>query len=102
MLVRKESTLNGVTMTMETGRMAKQANASVLVTYGGTSVLASIVMGKEDKEDIDFLPLMVDYRDKYYAAGRIPGGVFKREAKPSTSEVLSARITDRTIRPLFS
>ena len=101
MLVRKESTLNGVTMTMETGRMAKQANASVLVTYGGTSVLASIVMGKEDKEDIDFLPLMVDYRDKYYAAGRIPGGVFKREAKPSTSEVLSARITDRTIRPLF-
>jgi len=101
MFVKKESTLNGVTMTMETGKMAKQANGSVLVTYGGTSVLASVVMGKEDKEDIDFLPLMVDYRDKYYAAGRIPGGVFKREAKPSTSEVLSARITDRTIRPLF-
>ncbi len=101
MFVKKESTLNGVPLSIETGKMAKQANASVVVTYGGTSVLASIVMGKEDKEDIDFLPLLVDYREKYYAAGRIPGGVFKREAKPTTNEILSARITDRTIRPLF-
>lgn len=86
---------------LETGRMAKQADGSVMVQYGGTVVLVSVVMAKEAKEGADFLPLTVEYQEKTYAAGKIPGGFFKREGRPSEKEILTARLIDRPIRPLF-
>jgi polyribonucleotide nucleotidyltransferase len=86
---------------LETGRVAKQANGSVTVTYGGTVVLVTACMSREAKEDRDFFPLTVEYQEKTYAAGRIPGGFFKREGRPSESEILTARLIDRPIRPLF-
>jgi polyribonucleotide nucleotidyltransferase len=86
---------------LETGRIAKQANGSVTVTYGGTVVLVTACMSKDIKEGRDFFPLTVEYQEKTYAAGRIPGGFFKREGRPSESEILTARLTDRPIRPLF-
>lgn len=86
---------------LETGKIARQANASVTVQYGGTVVLVTACMSKETKEEADFLPLTVEYQEKTYAAGRIPGGFFKREGRPSESEILSARLIDRSIRPLF-
>jgi polyribonucleotide nucleotidyltransferase len=85
----------------ETGKLAKQANGAVLVSYGGTVVMVTACMSSEVKEDIDYFPLFVEYREKTYAAGRIPGGFFKREGRPSESEILSARLIDRPIRPLF-
>ena len=85
----------------ETGKVAKQANGSVVVTYGGTVVLMTACMSKEPREGLDFFPLTVEYQEKTYAAGRIPGGVFKREGRPSESEILVARLIDRPIRPLF-
>ncbi len=86
---------------METGRLAKQADGSVTVTYGGTVVLVTACMSREKKEGQDFFPLTVEYQEKTYAAGRIPGGFFKREGRPSESEILTARLIDRPIRPLF-
>ncbi|MCM8800456.1 MAG: polyribonucleotide nucleotidyltransferase [Candidatus Omnitrophica bacterium] len=86
---------------LETGRIARQANGSVTVQYGGTVVLVTCCMSKEPKEDKDFFPLTVEYQEKTYAAGRIPGGFFKREGKPSENEILTARLIDRPIRPLF-
>lgn len=86
---------------LETGKLAKQANASVTVQYGGTVVLVTACMAKEAKEGRDFFPLTVEYQEKTYAAGRIPGGFFKREGRPSESEILCARLIDRPIRPLF-
>lgn len=86
---------------METGHVAKQANGSVVVTYGGTVVLVTACMSREVKEGRDFFPLTVEYQEKTYAAGRIPGGFFKREGRPSESEILGARLIDRPIRPLF-
>ncbi|MFH2146045.1 MAG: polyribonucleotide nucleotidyltransferase [Candidatus Omnitrophota bacterium] len=86
---------------IETGRFAKQASGSVTVQCGGTVVLVTAVMSKEPKTDIDFLPLTVEYKEKTYAAGRIPGGFFKREGRPSEREILTARLIDRPIRPLF-
>ncbi|MCM8794816.1 MAG: polyribonucleotide nucleotidyltransferase [Candidatus Omnitrophica bacterium] len=86
---------------LETGRLAKQADGAVMVQYGGTVVLASVVSAKEPKEGVDFLPLTVEYQEKMYAAGKIPGGFFKREGKPSEKEILTARLVDRPIRPLF-
>ena len=88
-------------LVMETGKIAKQANGSVTVTYGGTVVLVTACMSREIREGQDFLPLTVEYQEKTYAAGRIPGGFFKREGRPSESEVLTARLIDRPIRPLF-
>jgi len=85
----------------ETGKLAKQANAAVTVQCGGTVVLVTAVMAKEARENIDFLPLTVEYKEKTYAAGRIPGGFFKREGRPSEKEILTARLIDRPIRPLF-
>lgn len=85
----------------ETGKVAKQANGSVVVTYGGTVVLMTACMSKEPREGLDFFPLTVEYQEKTYAAGRIPGGFFKREGRPSESEILVARLIDRPIRPLF-
>jgi polyribonucleotide nucleotidyltransferase len=86
---------------LQTGKIAKQANGSVTVQYGGTMVLVTACMSKEPKEEQDFFPLTVEYQEKTYAAGRIPGGFFKREGRPSESEVLTARLIDRPIRPLF-
>jgi polyribonucleotide nucleotidyltransferase len=86
---------------LETGKLARQANAAVTVTLGGTSVLVAVCMSKEARENIGFFPLVVEYQEKTYAAGRIPGGFFKREGKPTQKEVLSSRLIDRPIRPLF-
>lgn len=86
---------------LETGRIAKQANGSVMVTYGGTVVLVTACMSRELREGQGFFPLTVEYQEKTYAAGRIPGGFFKREGRPSESEILTSRLIDRPIRPLF-
>ena len=92
----------GRNLTLETGRIARQADGAVLATYGETSVLAAVVAAKEPKEGIDFLPLTVNYTEKYYAAGRIPGGYFKRERGPTEKDTLTSRLIDRPIRPLFA
>ena len=86
---------------LETGKIARQANGAVTVQYGGTVVLVTACMSKEIREGQDFFPLTVEYQEKTYAAGRIPGGFFKREGRPSESEILTARLIDRPIRPLF-
>jgi len=86
---------------LETGKFAKQANGSVTISYGGTVVLVTACMSREVREGRDFFPLTVEYQEKTYAAGRIPGGFFKREGRPSESEILTARLIDRPIRPLF-
>ena len=93
--------LGGKTITIETGKLAKQANGAVLVRCEETVVLVTAVSSKSSRKDIDFFPLMVEYREKAYAAGKIPGGFFKREGKPGDHEVLTARLIDRPIRPLF-
>jgi len=98
---KKESTIAGKVMSLETGRIARQSNGSVLVTLGETTVLATVNASKVAREDIDFFPLQVEYREKHYAGGKIPGGFFKREARPAEHEVLTSRLTDRPIRPLF-
>ncbi len=91
----------GQPLTLETGKMARQADGSVLATYGDTKVLATVVSAKEPKPGQDFFPLTVNYQEKTYAAGRIPGGYFKREGRPSEKETLVSRLIDRPIRPLF-
>ncbi len=88
-------------LVLQTGKIAKQANGSVVLQYGGTVVLVTACMSKEAKEGQSFFPLTVEYQEKTYAAGRIPGGFFKREGRPSESEILAARLIDRPIRPLF-
>ncbi len=92
---------NGQLITLETGKLAKQADGAVVVKSGNTMILATVVSNKDAKEGIDFLPLTVDYQEKYAAAGRFPGGFFKREAKLSDYEVLISRIVDRALRPQF-
>jgi polyribonucleotide nucleotidyltransferase len=92
----------GRPLTLETGRMARQADGAVLATYGETSVLAAVVYARKAKEGQDFFPLTVNYQEKYYAAGRVPGGYFKREGRPSEKETLTSRLIDRPIRPLFA
>lgn len=91
----------GRTLTIETGRIARQADGAVLVTYGDTTVLATAVYAREAKPGQDFFPLTVNYMEKYYASGRIPGGFFKREGRPTEKETLTSRLIDRPIRPLF-
>ena len=88
-------------MTFEVGRMAKQANGSVLVHYGDTVVLVTATMSKEPRAGIDFFPLIVDYEEKLYSIGKIPGGWIRREGRPGEVGILSARMIDRAIRPLF-
>ena len=100
-ILKKEIDWGGKKLTLETGRIARQATGSVLATYGETSVLCTVVVSKEPKEGVDFLPLTVSYQEKTFAAGKIPGGFFKREAKPSEKETLISRLIDRPIRPLF-
>jgi len=101
MLIRKSIELDGKTITLETGKMAKQANGAVLVQYGETMVLVAVTAGSQPDAPRDFFPLSVEYREKTYAAGKIPGGFIKREGRPSEKEILSARLIDRPIRPLF-
>src|SRR6185295_2083271 len=86
-------------LVIETGKLAKQANGAVLVTYGGTIVLVTACMAKAPKADQDFFPLMVEYQEKTYSAGRIPGGFFKREGRPTEKEILTSRLIDRPLRP---
>lgn len=99
---KKETLIGGKLFSIETGRYAKQANGAVMVRYGDTMVLVTAVAAEEPKEDTDFFPLQVEYRERASAAGKIPGGFIKREGKPSEKEVLSARLIDRPIRPLFA
>ena len=89
------------TLTLETGKVARQADGTVIATLGETSVMACVTFAKSEKPGQDFFPLTVHYQEKYYAAGKIPGGFFKREARPSEAETLTARLIDRPIRPLF-
>ncbi len=89
------------TLTLETGKVARQADGSVIATLGETSVMANVTYARAQKPGQDFFPLTVHYNEKYYAAGKVPGGFFKREARPSEKETLTSRLIDRPIRPLF-
>ena len=100
-VVRKEMEWGGRKLVLETGKIARQAQGAVVVTYGETEVLATVCAAKEAKADQDFFPLTVNYQEKYYATGKVPGGFMKREGKPSEREVLVSRLIDRPIRPLF-
>ncbi len=101
MKIEHKFELGNQQITLETNRIAKQADASVVVTCGETMVMANICAAKTQKPDIDFFPLTVNYQEKYYASGKIPGGFFKREARPTERETLTSRLIDRPIRPLF-
>ena len=92
---------DGRTIEIETGKLAKQADGSVVVKMGGTMLLACVTCAKDAKEDVDFMPLQVDYKEKFASAGRFPGGFMKREGKASDAEILTARLVDRALRPLF-
>src|SRR3990172_2570442 len=85
----------------ETGQMARQSDGAVVMRYGDTVLIATAMAAKKAKEGLDFFPLTMDYQEKAYAAGKIPGGFFKREGKPSEKEVLTSRLIDRPMRPLF-
>ena len=98
---RVEVEWGGRPLTLETGKIARQADGAVLATYGETKVLATVVAAKEPRPGQDFFPLTVNYQEKTYATGRIPGGFFKREGRPSEKEILTSRLIDRPIRPLF-
>ena len=92
---------DGRTVTIETGKLAKQADGSVVIKMGNTMLLATVVSAQEAREDVDFMPLSVDYKEKYAATGKFPGGFFKREGRPSEYEILISRLVDRALRPLF-
>jgi len=99
---RVELDWGGRKLVLETGKIARQADGAVVATYGESKVIATVVAAKAPREGVDFLPLTVDYQEKYYAAGRIPGGYFKREGRPTEKETLVSRLIDRPIRPLFA
>ncbi len=99
---RKEIMWGGRKLVLETGRMARQADGAVLCSYGETTVLCTAVAEKVEKPGVDFFPLTVNYQEKTFAAGKIPGGFFKREGRPSEKETLTSRLIDRPIRPLFA
>jgi polyribonucleotide nucleotidyltransferase len=99
---RVELDWGGRPLILETGKVARQADGAVFASYGETTVLATVVAAKKPREGVDFLPLTVDYQEKYYAAGRIPGGYFKREGRPTEKETLVSRLIDRPVRPLFA
>src|SRR5712691_2984701 len=99
---RVELDWGGRKLVLESGRIARQADGAVLATYGETTVLATVVSDKEPREGIDFLPLTCNYQEKFYAAGRIPGGYSKREGRPTEKETLVSRLIDRPVRPLFA
>jgi polyribonucleotide nucleotidyltransferase len=97
-----EIEVRGKVLTLETGKLARQADGAVLARYGDTVILATAVADKTQKEGLDFIPLTIDYQEKAYSAGKIPGGFFKREGRPSEKEILTSRLIDRPIRPLFN
>ncbi|MEK7851977.1 MAG: polyribonucleotide nucleotidyltransferase, partial [Deltaproteobacteria bacterium] len=101
MVKKVEVEFSGKTLSIETGKMAKQADGSVVVRYGDTMVMVTAVGAKTPREGIDFFPLTVDYQERTYSAGKIPGGFFKREGRPTEKEVLTSRFIDRPLRPLF-
>ncbi|HEX7411867.1 MAG TPA: polyribonucleotide nucleotidyltransferase, partial [Bacteroidales bacterium] len=92
---------DGRTISIETGKLAKQSDGAAVVKMGDTMLLATVVARKDAAADVDFMPLSVEYREKYAASGRFPGGFFKREARPSDYEILISRLVDRALRPLF-
>ena len=100
-MIKVEKKIAGRPLKIESGQIARQAGGSVLISYGETAILATVCCSSEPREGIDFLPMQVEYREKHYAGGKIPGGFFKREAKPTDAEVLTSRLTDRPIRPLI-
>ena len=100
-ITREEIEWGGRPLVLETGRIARQADGAVLATYGETTVLATVVAERSAKPGLDFFPLTVNYQEKAYAAGKVPGGYFKREGRPSEKETLVSRLIDRPIRPLF-
>ncbi|MEG2658273.1 MAG: polyribonucleotide nucleotidyltransferase, partial [Clostridiales bacterium] len=99
--LKKSIEIGGRTLTMETGKMARQASGAVFASYGDTQLLATATGSLEPREGIDFFPLTVDYEEKMYAVGKIPGGFIKREGRPTEKAILSDRIIDRPVRPLF-
>src|ERR687884_581814 len=99
---RVELDWGGRKLVLETGKIARQADGAVLAHYGETTVLATVVSAKQPKEGIDFLPLTCNYQERFYASGRIPGGYFKREGRPTERETLVSRLIDRPVRPLFA
>src|SRR6266581_2736585 len=101
MIKKIELDFHGRPLSIEVGRLAKQADGAALVRYGETVVLVTAVAARELKLDTDFFPLTVDYQEKTFAAGKIPGGFFKREGRPSEKEILTCRLIDRPLRPLF-
>ena len=101
MSIKHEAEIGGQAFSMEAGKLAEQADGAVIVRYGDTVVLATAVAAKEPREGADFFPLTVDYEERMYAAGKIPGGFIKRESRPSEAAILAMRLTDRPIRPLF-
>ena len=101
MIRRKEIQVGGKPLIVETGKMARQADGAVTVRCGDTVVLVTVCAAKSPREGVDFLPLTVDYRENTYAAGKIPGGFFRREGRPNEKEVLTSRFIDRPLRPLF-
>ena len=98
---RQEIEIEGKKIILETGKIARQADGSVIATCGETMVIATAVGAKKVNPEVDYFPLQVSYQEKYYAAGKIPGGYFKREARPTEAETLISRLIDRPIRPLF-
>ncbi|MCH8206897.1 MAG: polyribonucleotide nucleotidyltransferase, partial [Chloroflexi bacterium] len=99
-ITRKEINWGGKTLVLESGRLARQADGAVLVSYGETAVLCTAVAEKQPRVGLDFFPLTINYQEKAFAAGKIPGGFFKREGRPGEKETLTSRLIDRPIRPL--
>src|SRR5690554_19032 len=100
-IIKKSITIGGKEISIETGKLARQADGAIVLQMGGTMLLATVVSAKEAKEGVDFLPLTVDYREKFSGSGRIPGGFLRREGRPTDGEVLVMRLVDRALRPLF-
>ena len=100
-MIKEKIIIGGRELTIESGKIAKQASGSCIITYGETVIFVAVTASKGVEEDRGFFPMSVDYREKFYASGRIPGGFFKREARPSEREILASRLTDRPLRPLF-
>ena len=100
-MYKKEIVISGKKLTIETGQMAKQANGSVVVRYGDTVLLVTAAANLRNQTNLNYFPLSVDYREKMYSAGKIPGGFFKREGRPGEHEIIASRLTDRPVRPLF-
>ena len=100
-MLQFKTEIAGRNMIIETGKIAQQANGSVVIRYGDTVLLVTATASKKPREGVDFLPLTIDYEERLYAVGKIPGGFIKREGKPSEKAILSARVIDRPLRPLF-